>query len=77
VSTIGKGWSSVVEYHATAKQVQQVAGSSLSALPRVQGAWGKGRLLDTPLVCALVTDDGRVFAGSVDPAALYAAATSH
>jgi outer membrane lipoprotein-sorting protein len=77
VSTIGKGWSSVVEYHATAKQVQQVAGSSLSALQRVQGAWGKGRLLDTPLACALVTDDGRVFAGSVDPAALYAAATSH
>ncbi|MDP9093046.1 MAG: hypothetical protein M3N95_08935 [Actinomycetota bacterium] len=77
VTTIGTGWSSVAEYHATAKQVQQVAGPSLSALPTVQGSWGKGRLLDTPLVCALLTDDGRVFAGSVDPAALYAAATSH
>jgi outer membrane lipoprotein-sorting protein len=77
VTTIGKGWSSIAEYHASAKQVQQVAGPSLSALQAVQGAWGKGRLLDSPLVSVLLTDDGRVFAGSVDPAALYAAAASH
>ncbi|MCW2595664.1 MAG: hypothetical protein JWP39_1552, partial [Jatrophihabitans sp.] len=29
---------------------------------------------ESSLVCALVTDDGRVYTGAVDPEALYAAA---
>jgi hypothetical protein len=40
----------------------------------VSGDWGSGALLDTPLLCLLVTADGRVLAGSVEPAVLYAAA---
>jgi hypothetical protein len=40
----------------------------------VSGYWGKGRLLDSELVCVLVTSDGRVFAGPVDATTLYAAA---
>jgi outer membrane lipoprotein-sorting protein len=40
----------------------------------VQGAFGHGRLLRTTLLTVLLTDDGRVYAGAVTPAALEAAA---
>lgn len=74
---IGTGWGAVVEYHATAQQVQQLTKAMLRSLPKVSGAWGSGRLFDSSLFSALVTDDGRVFAGAVDPGALYAAAGTH
>ncbi len=77
VTTLGTGWSSVLEYHATGAEVTRAAGSSLTMLTPVSGAWGRGRLLDAALFSVLVTNDGRVFAGSVDPAALYAAALVH
>jgi len=44
-----------------------------SATP-VSGAWGQGRLLRTSLVSALITDNGRMFVGAVQPSVLYAAA---
>ena len=40
----------------------------------MSGRWGSGRLLQSDLLSVLVTNDGRVFAGSVAPDALYAAA---
>jgi outer membrane lipoprotein-sorting protein len=49
-------------------------GAILNTLPRVSGAWGSGKMLSTRLLSVLVTDDGRVFAGSVAPSALTAAA---
>ena len=49
----------------------------LNALTPVSGTWGSGRLLDSKLVSILITNDGRVFAGAVDPSALYAAAATH
>ena len=76
-TTVGTGWSTVVEYTTTPAQVQKMAGSALSALTPVQGAWGHGQLLDSALVSALITSDGRIFAGAVDPQALYAAASKH
>jgi hypothetical protein len=39
------------------------------------GAWGTGRLLRTSLVSVLITDNGRMFVGAVQPSVLYAAAT--
>jgi hypothetical protein len=48
----------------------------LNELPRVSGAWGSGRMLKTKLLSVLVTDDGRIFAGAVEPSALTAAAGS-
>ena len=39
----------------------------------MSGAWGSGRLLSTALVNVVITDDGRVAAGSVVPERLYAA----
>ncbi len=44
-----------------------------SATP-VSGSWGSGRLIQTKLVSALITDDGRLIAGAVTPEALYKAA---
>lgn len=46
----------------------------LSSLPRVSGSWGSGRLLSSALFSALITDDGRVLVGAVQPSLLYAAA---
>lgn len=39
------------------------------------GAWGTGRLLRTSLVSVLLTDNGKMFVGAVQPSVLYAAAT--
>ncbi|MFL6161841.1 MAG: LolA family protein [Jatrophihabitantaceae bacterium] len=81
VSTVGSGWTSVLKVTglpsqaALARQSPQAAGL-LGLLPAVRGAWGSGRLLQTSVLSALITDDGRAFVGAVDPAVLYAAAGS-
>lgn len=43
----------------------------LDKLPKVDGAWGSGRLLTGRLFSVLVTDDGRVLAGPVTAQRLY------
>jgi hypothetical protein len=73
LSTSGQGWTRLVQYQLTAAQ-RRAMSEVLDQLPIVSGSWGRGRLLTSPLLCALVTDTGQVFAGAVDPAALYAAA---
>ena len=45
----------------------------LESLPVVSGSWGKGHLLSTVLVNAVITDNGRVAVGSVVPERLYEA----
>ena len=45
----------------------------LTTLPTVSGTWGSGHVLDGTLFSAIITDDGRVAIGSVDPQALTAA----
>ncbi len=50
-------------------------GALLAGLPQVSGSWGSGRLLTGRLFSVLLTDDGRVFVGAVNPDRLYAAAT--
>lgn len=77
---IGTGWTSV--FAATdvktssgdAKSDQQFT-TFVNSLPKVSGAWGSGHLLQSKLFSVLLTDDGRVFAGAVDPSALYSAAS--
>ena len=39
------------------------------------GAWGSGRLLRTSLISVLITDNGSMYVGAVQPSVLYAAAT--
>jgi len=51
-----------------------VMNALLKSATRVSGAWGSGRLLRTSLVSALITDNGRMFVGAVQPSVLYAAA---
>jgi outer membrane lipoprotein-sorting protein len=52
-----------------------VLNALLGSATRVSGAWGSGRLLRTSLLSALITDNGRLFIGAVQPSVLYAAAT--
>lgn len=76
---VGTGWSAVAV--ATLPKTTQTASGGdegsvqtlLAALPKVSGAWGSGRLVDGTLFSAVLTDDGRVAVGAVDPEALYAA----
>jgi hypothetical protein len=81
VTPIGAGWSTVFKVtgvptlSALGSQDKQ-AGALLAALPEVHGSWGSGRLFSSALLTALVTSDGRVFVGAVDPELLYQAATA-
>ncbi|WP_242659391.1 LolA family protein [Thermostaphylospora chromogena] len=89
VTTRGQGWTTVVvapfdpglldtgsgeaardERRDTAALGEAV----LRAAKPVSGAWGSGRLIETKLVTALLTDDGRLLAGAVTPDVLYEAA---
>lgn len=82
---VGKGWTTVVVAKGvdttvpagkTAEQKKAAAAATkfLNSLPKVHGSWGSGRLIETKLFSVLLTDDGRLVAGAVDPSALYAAA---
>lgn len=67
----GDGWDTVVELSATSLPEGWADSPAMAqALRKVDG----GRLLSTALVNVLLTDDGRVFAGSVTPERLQAAA---
>ena len=46
----------------------------LASLPRVSGAWGSGRVLQSRLGTVLLTDDGRLIFGAVGPDLIYQAA---
>jgi outer membrane lipoprotein-sorting protein len=71
----GSGWTRVVELRPGAKAIGGLnRNAALKSLTPVSGSWGTGRLLDSDLLSALITDDGRVFAGAVEPADLFAAA---
>lgn len=70
-TTFGSGWTTVmVAKLPTTKEADQQATVLLNSLPQVSGSWGKGRLLSTALVNAVITDDGRLAVGSVEPESL-------
>lgn len=76
---IGTGWTAVVAVPRV--QLGSAAGNQqlstlLRSAQRVTGTWGSGRILRTALVTALLTDDGRLYVGSVTPAVLQQAAAS-
>jgi outer membrane lipoprotein-sorting protein len=82
----GTGWTRVVELPGDGPlkvaESPRSGGSGESAalfnaLTPVSGSWGSGRLFDSKLATVLITDDGRIFAGAVDPTVLYAAAAAH
>lgn len=75
VHVTGTGWTRIVSVD-TGTAADTAKGQLGQALKPVSGTWGSGGLLESDLVSVLVTRTGRVYAGAVDPAALYAAAAA-
>jgi outer membrane lipoprotein-sorting protein len=76
---VGSGWTAVAVLQgvdADALSSDATAGAVLRATTRVEGSYGSGRLLRTPLLSVLLLDDGRALVGAVDPAVLEEAAAS-
>ncbi|MFB0616976.1 outer membrane lipoprotein carrier protein LolA [Streptomyces sp. AGS-58] len=80
-TVLGKGWTSVAAFDTGAKGGLPTGskggdlGGFLGSLGEpVSGAFGKGTVFSTRLVNALITDDGKVYAGAVTKAALVKAA---
>lgn len=75
----GSGWATVWTGTVPAQLLQSHGSGSadpqamLRMLPRVSGSWGSGRLLESTLFTAVLTDDGRYAVGAVPASALYAA----
>ena len=73
---VGEGWAQVhvvsglgqVDTSKT-PELEQLLGQ----FPTVSGAWGQGRLVETALFSAVLTKDGRLAIGAVQPTLLYAA----
>lgn len=83
---VGSDWASVWVGPVPSQAAAAGSGSSgsssdsgntvrgaLELLPKVSGQWGSGRLLDTALFSAVLTDDGRLAIGAVQPSSLYSA----
>jgi len=71
---IGQGWDSVVMVRGVKTTGNGPVDQLLANARTVEGPWGKGKILTSKMVTALITDDGRVFAGLVTADALQAAA---
>ncbi|MDQ6649162.1 MAG: hypothetical protein M3Z02_03435 [Actinomycetota bacterium] len=74
---IGTGWEAVVLITGVSQSSGQLPAQTRSLLAlgqQVSGAFGTGRLFRTTLLTALLTDDGRLYAGAVTPEAIQAAA---
>ncbi|RFU87726.1 DUF2092 domain-containing protein [Streptomyces triticagri] len=86
MNVIGEGWSSIATFDTGAPlptsgsasgDVPPEADKLLSALgDQVKGDFGKGTVFSTRLVNALITEDGKVYAGAVDKATLVKAANA-
>jgi hypothetical protein len=82
--TIGEGWNSIVVLDTGGEGMPSGASGStgnsdvdgfLNSLgDHVTGTFGSGTVFSTRLVNALITDDGKVYAGAVTKAALVKAA---
>ncbi len=71
---VGEGWTTVVvtELPDEAADVEDgQLGAVLASLPEVSGTWGSGRLLAGTAFSAVLTDDGRIAVGAVQPELLY------
>jgi len=77
VSVVGSGWTRVgivTGIKDLGAAADPRGRSMLDALPKVSGSWGSGRLIESAVLCAVLTDDGRLVFGAVDPERLYQAA---
>ncbi len=75
LDSTGSGWTTVWSSRLGDRTGSGLTSGPLGqALTPVSGSWGSGGLLEGDLASVLVTDDGHLYVGAVDPAALYAAA---
>ncbi|MEV4091828.1 LolA family protein [Streptosporangium saharense] len=89
LKVVGQGWTSVAvlpfsvkDLGANASQNANGEGQDAGALAtallgsakQVSGPWGSGRVIQTKLLSALLTDDGRLLVGAVTPERLQEAA---
>jgi hypothetical protein len=76
---VGTGWTSVLVARVPSPVTGRPSSSSLTGvlqrLPRVQGDWGSGRLLQGTLFSAILTDQGSLAVGAVAPGVLEQALT--
>jgi outer membrane lipoprotein-sorting protein len=74
----GAGWTTVYRLRGGAQPLGHpaVPADAFRDMSAVSGHWGKGRLVESPLLSMLVTKDGRVLTGAVQPARLYAVAAA-
>ncbi len=73
-TVINEGWESVVAFRDVDIPRTGAVGQLLANARTVEGSWGKGKILTSKMVNALITDDGRVLVGLVSPDTLVAAA---
>ncbi|MER5660754.1 LolA family protein [Streptomyces mirabilis] len=84
LKTIGKGWSTIAEFDTGGQGMPSgsssdggnVSGFLNSLGDHVKGKFGSGTVFSTRLVNALITDDGKVYAGAVTKDALVKAANA-
>jgi outer membrane lipoprotein-sorting protein len=90
LTTVGEGWTTVVVLPFSMQDLKgpaqrqggrpggqdatMVTDALLKSARQVSGAWGSGRVIQTKLVSALLTDDGRLLVGAVTPEKLTEAA---
>lgn len=74
---VGTSWTQVRVISGlgdlTAEDQDPMITELLGQFQTVSGPWGKGTLVDTALFSAVITTDGRLAVGPVEPALLYAA----
>lgn len=68
---VGKGWTTVAVTKVPKDAAAGQLGAVLATLPTVSGSWGSGRLLAGTAFSAVLTDDGRMAVGAVQPQLLY------
>lgn len=75
VKIVGKDWERVlvVTTGSPVPTDDPAVTELLGQFPVVSGDWGRGHLVNTALVSILITDDGRIALGAVQPSLLYSA----
>lgn len=73
-TVVGEGWESVAVFRSELPQGNGALQQLLANARTVEGSWGKGKVLTSKMVSALITDDGRILVGLVSPDVLEAAA---
>ena len=70
-TVVGEGWTAVVVTEMPDDAASGQLDAVLASLPAVSGKWGSGKLMAGTAFSAVITDDGRLAVGAVQPQLLY------